>query len=65
MRTFVPLTVYSNGNCTGGSASGFYETIVYAPAGFSHEALCTEATGSEVNDPTSLGGDVYRCLGIV
>ena len=64
IRNFVPLTVYSNGNCTGGSASGLYEIIVYAPAGFSPSALCTEATGYQVSDPDSLGGDVYLCAGI-
>lgn len=64
IRNFVALTVYPNNTCTGGSASGQYEQLVYAPAGFSPAALCTEVAGFTITSPTSLGGDVYRCRGI-
>lgn len=65
IRTFSALTVYPTGACTGGTASGLYETLVYAPAGFNPSELCTEATGITITSPTNLGGNVYRCRGVV
>lgn len=65
LSNFTQLTVYPNSTCTGGAGAGIYEQLVYAPAGFNPEALCTEATGFTITSPTSLGGDVYRCRGVV
>lgn len=62
---FVALTVYPTDSCSGGTAAGFYETLVYAPAGFSSATLCSEVTGFAITSPTSLGGGVYRCIAVV
>lgn len=65
ISNFTALTVYPNSTCTGGTAAGTYEQLVYAPAPFSPAILCTQATGITIDNPTNVGGDVYRCRGVV
>lgn len=65
ISNFTALTVYPNSTCTTGTAAGIYEQLVYAPAPFSPTILCTQATGITIDNPTNVGGDVYRCRGVV